>query len=36
MPLYYKFTIISKNWLNDCKDIKLLVPTHVVSVLLVP
>ena len=28
IPLYCKFTVIS--WLNDCEDMKLVVPTHVV------
>ena len=28
IPLYCKFTFLS--WLNDCEDMKLVVPTHVV------
>ena len=28
IPLYCKFTAIS--WLNDCEDMKLVVPTHAV------
>ena len=28
IPLYCKFTVTS--WLNDCEDMKLVVPTHVV------
>ena len=28
MPLYCKFLVIS--WLNDCEDMKLVVPTHIV------
>ena len=27
VPLYGKFTV--KSWLNDCEDMKLVVPTHV-------
>ena len=30
IPLYCKLTVIS--WLNDCEDMKLLVPTHVVLI----
>ena len=28
IPLYCKFTVIS--WLNDCEDMKLVVPTHII------